>query len=101
VVYEIAAYILCVILNTVLLAVDNALMDHRMMLHRSDPPGCWVPLPPTQDIATGIDALIAQELETLRRAQEQAVAEKKKTSNKWWGGVEQETALLCLASVPS
>ena len=74
---EIAAYILCVILDTVLLAVDNALMDQRMMLHRSDLPGCWVPLPPTQAIATGIHVLVAQELGAMRRAQEQAEADKK------------------------
>jgi hypothetical protein len=41
VVYENTSYILSVIPDTVLLAVDNALTDHRMILHRSDLPGCW------------------------------------------------------------
>ena len=96
-VYEIAAYILCVILDTVLPAVDNALMDHRMMLHRSDLPGCWVPLPPTQAIATGIDALITQELGAMRRAQEQAVADKRKTpkSSGGRGGLGDHAFVSC------
>jgi hypothetical protein len=38
VVYKHTTYVLSVIPDTVLLAVDNALMDHRMMLHRSDLP---------------------------------------------------------------
>jgi hypothetical protein len=46
VVYENATYVLSVIPDTVLLAVDNALMDHRMVLHRSDLPGHCTPLPP-------------------------------------------------------
>jgi hypothetical protein len=74
--------------DTALLAVDNTLMDHRMMLHRSDLPGCWAPPPPTQAIATGIDVFIAEELGAMRRAQDQAVADKKKTPQKQWG-VEQ------------
>jgi hypothetical protein len=85
VVHENTSYILSVIPDTVLLAVDNALMDHRMMLHRSDLPSCWTPLPPTQAIATGSDVLIAEELGAMRRAQEQAVAIRKKTHKKRWG----------------
>ena len=93
VVYENTSYILSVIPDTVLLAVDNALMDHRMMLHRSDLPGRWATTPPTQAIATGSDVLIAEELGAMRRAQEQAVLDKKKTPKKRWG-VEQVSKLL-------
>ena len=49
------AFVPSMINDTVLLAVDNVLMDHRTMLHRSDLPGHWVPLPPTQAIATRSD----------------------------------------------
>ena len=101
VVYENATYVLSVIPDTVLLAVDNALMDHRMMLHRSNLPGRWATTPPTQAIATGSD-LIAEELGAMRRAQEQAVLDKKKTPRKQWGGeVEQVSKLLRLTRVPS
>ena len=50
--------------------------------------------------STGSDVLIAEELGTLRRAQEQAVADKKKTPRKRWG-VEQVSKLLRLTRVPS
>ena len=100
VVYENATYVLSIIPDTVLLAVDNALMDHRMMLHRSDLPGHWATTPPTQAIATGSDVLIAEEVGAMRRAQEQAVLDKKKTPKKWWG-VEQVSKLLRLTRVPS
>jgi hypothetical protein len=86
VVYGNTTYILNIIPDTVLLPVDNALMDHRMMLHRSDLSGHCTLLPPTQAIATGSDVLIAEELGAMRRAQEQAVADKKKTpksSGEW------------------
>jgi hypothetical protein len=43
VVYEHTTYVLSVIPNTVLLAVDNALMNHRIMLHRIDLLGSWAP----------------------------------------------------------
>ena len=39
---------------------------------------------------------IAQELKAIKRAQEEAVVNKKKTPTKWWG-VDQATKLLCLA----
>ena len=70
VVYEHTTNVLSVIPDTVLLDVDNTLMDHRMMLHRSDLPGCWAPLPPTHTIAsaTGSDVIIAKELGAMRRA---------------------------------
>jgi hypothetical protein len=55
VVYEHTINVLIVIPDTVLLDADNTLMDHRMMLHRSDLPGCWAPLPPTQAIDIGSD----------------------------------------------
>ena len=100
VVYENTSYILSVIPDTVLLAVDNALMDHRMMLHKSDLPGRWAPLPPTQAIASVSDVLIAEELGAMRRAQEQAVADRKKTPKKRWG-VEQVSKLLRLTRVLS
>jgi hypothetical protein len=73
---------------------------HRMILHKSDLPGCWATPPPTQAIATGSDVLIAEDLGAMRRAQEQAVADKKKTPKKRWG-VEQVSKLLCLTRVPS
>jgi hypothetical protein len=57
-------------------------------------------LPPTQAIATGSDVLIAEELGAMRRAQEQAVADKKKTPKKWWGG-EQVSKLLRITRVTS
>ena len=97
---ENTSYILSVTPDTVLLAVDNTLMDHRMMLHRTDLPGRWAPLPPTQAIATGSDVLIAEELGAMRRAQEQAVADRKKTPKKRWG-VEQVAKLLRLTRVLS
>ena len=100
VVQENGTYILGTNPDPVLLAVDKVLMDHRMVLHKSDLPGRWATPPPTQAIATGSDVLIAEELGAMRRAQEQAVADKKKTAKKWWG-VEQVTKLLCLTRVPS
>ena len=100
VVYESATYVLSVIPDTVLLAVDKVLMDHRMILHKSNLPSRWETPPPTQAIATGSDVLIAEELGAMRRAQEQAVLDKKKTSKKRWG-VEQVAKLLCRTRVPS
>ena len=79
IVQENGTYILDVNPDPVLQAVDKALMDHRMVLHKSNLPGCWATTPPTQTIATRSDALIAQELGARRRAQEVAVADKKKT----------------------
>ena len=64
--------------DTALLAVEKTLMDHRMMFHKSNLPDCWATLPSTQASATGSDGLIAQELGAMRRAQEEAVADKKK-----------------------
>ena len=46
VVYESATYVLSVIPDTVLLAVDKVLMDHRMILHKSNLPSRWE-TPPT------------------------------------------------------
>ena len=83
-----------------LLAVDKVLMDHRMVLHQSDLPGRWATPPPTQAIATGSDVHIAEELGAMRRAQEQAVADKKKTPRKRWG-MGQVSKFLCLTRVPS
>jgi hypothetical protein len=40
VVHDNTAYALSVQVDTDLLAVDNALMDHSMMTHKSDWPGC-------------------------------------------------------------
>jgi hypothetical protein len=79
----------------VLLAVDNALTDHRMIVHKNDLPGCWGPLPPTQVIATGSDVLIAEELKAMRWAQEQAAADKKKTPNSGGGGAGHESFIPC------
>jgi hypothetical protein len=79
IVQENETYILYVNSDPVLLAVDKALMDHRMVLHKSNLPGCWATTPPTQAIVTRSDALIAQELGARRRAQEVTVADKKKT----------------------
>ena len=100
VVHEGTSYVLSVNPDTALLAVENTLMDHRMMFHKSDLPGCWAPLLSTQAIATGSDVLIAQELGAMKRAQEEAVADKKKTPKKRWG-VEQVTKLLRLTRVPA
>jgi hypothetical protein len=100
VVQDNGTYILGVNPDPVLLAVNKVLMDHRMVLHKSDLPSCWAPLPPTQAIATGSDVLIAEELGAMRRAQEQAVADKKKTPKKRWG-VEQVSKLVRLTRVPS
>ena len=100
VVQENGTYILGTNPDPVLLAVDKVLMDHRMILHKSDLPGCWATTPPTQAIATGSDVLIAEELGAMRRAQEQAVVDKKKTPKKRWG-VEQVAKLLRLTRVPS
>jgi hypothetical protein len=100
VVQENGTYILGTNPDPVLLAVDKALMDHRMVLHKSDLPGRWATPPPTQAIATGSDVLIAEELGAMRRAQEQTVADKKKTPKKRWG-VEQVSKLLRLTRVPS
>jgi hypothetical protein len=100
VVHDGTSYVLGVNPDTALLAVDNTLMDHRMMFHKSDLPGRWAPLPSTQASATGSDVLIAQELGAMRRAQEEAAADKKKTPKKRWG-VEQVTKLLRLTRVPA
>ena len=100
VVHDGTSYVLSVNLDTALIAVDNALMDHRMMFHKSDLPGRWAPLPPTQVIATGSNVLIAQELGAMRRAQEEAMVDKKKTPKKQWG-VKQVTKLLRLTRVLS
>ena len=100
VVQENGTYILGTNPDPVLLAVDKVLMDHRMVLHKSDLPGRWATPPPTQAIATGSDVLIAEELGAMRRAQEQAVLDKKKTPKKRWG-VEQVSKLLRLTRVPS
>ena len=100
VVHDGTSYALGVNPDSALLAVDNALMDHRMMFHKSDISGRWAPQPSTQAIVTGSDALIAQELGTIRRAQEEVVADKKETPKKRWG-VEQVTKLLRLARVLS
>ena len=74
-------HILCpkCIVDTALLAVDNTLMDHRIMFHQSNLPDCWVSLPSTQAIATGSDVCIPQEQGAVKRTQEDAVADKKKT----------------------
>ena len=69
--------------DPVLLNVDEVLMDHRMSLHQADLPARWAPPPPA--VAVGADALIAQELGAMRRAQEEASADKKKTPTKRWG----------------
>ena len=82
VVHEGTSYVLSVNPDTALLAGDNTLMDHKMMFHVSNLPGCWAFLPSTQAIATGSDVLIAQELGALKRAQSDAVADKKKTPKK-------------------
>ena len=94
------SYTLYVNPDTACLAVEKTLMDHRMMFHKSNLPGCWAPLPPTQAIATASDVPIAQEIGTMRMTQEDAVANKKQTPKKRWG-VEQVTKLLCPTRVPS
>ena len=78
-----------------LLAVDNALTDHRMMVHKNDLPGCWAPLPPPQVIATISDVLIAEELRAMRRAQEQSVSDKKKTPKSSGGGAGHKSFVPC------
>jgi hypothetical protein len=70
--------------DPILIAVDNAPMDHRMMFQKRDLPGCWAPLPTTQAISTGSNVLVSQELGAMMRAQEEAVAGKEKTPQKWW-----------------
>ena len=60
VVHDGTSYAIGVNPDTALLAVDNALMDHRMTFYKCDLTGCWAPLPHTQAIAIEIDALIAQ-----------------------------------------
>ena len=85
--------------DPVLLTVDKVLMDHRMVLHKSDLTGYCTTTPPTQAIATGSELLIAEELGAIRRAQEKAVADKEKTPKNRWG-VEQVTKLLRLTRVP-
>ena len=91
-VHDGTSYVLSVNPDTVLLAVDNTLRDHRMMSPKSNLPGCWVSLPSRQAIATGNDVCIAQELGAIKRAQEEVVADKKKTPKKQWG-VKQVTKL--------
>ena len=98
--HEGTSYFLSVNPDRALLAADNTLLDHRMMFHKSDPLGHWAPLPSTQPSATGSDVLIAQELGAMRRAQEEAVADKKKIPKKQWG-VEQVTKLLRQTRVSS
>ena len=44
--------------DTALLPVDKALMDHRMIFHKSNLPSCWTPLLATQINATGSDMLL-------------------------------------------
>ena len=100
VVHDGTFYVLSVNPDIVCLAVDNTFMDHWMMFHKSDLPDRWAPIPPTQAIATGSDVLIAQELGAMRRTQEDAVADKKKTPKKRWG-VEQLTKLMRLTRVSS
>ena len=100
VVYDGTSYVLSVNPDTALLSVDNTLMDHKMMFHKSNLPGCWTPLLSTQTSASESDVLVAQKLGTMRRAQEEAVADKKKTPKKRWG-VEQVTKLLRLTRVSS
>ena len=94
------AYLYGVNAGLVLSSVDDALTDHRMMLHKSNVPGCRATPPPTQASATGSDVLFAGELGAMSRAQEEAVADKKKTPKMQWG-VEQVTKLFCLTRVPS
>ena len=53
-------------------------MDYRVMFHKCNLPDCWVFLPPAQAIATESDALMAQKIEAMRKAHEEAVANKKK-----------------------
>ena len=89
--HEGTSYVLSVNPDTVLLAVDNTLRDHRMMSPKSNLPGCWASLPSRQAIATGNDVCIAQE---------EVVADKKKTPKKQWG-VKQVTKLLHLTRVSS
>ena len=83
-VHDGTSYVPSVNLDTALLAVDNTLMDHRMMFHKSNLLDHWAPLPSTQASATGSgsDVCIAQELGAMRRTQEDAVADKKKTPKK-------------------
>ena len=88
VVQENETYILGANPDPFLLAVDKVLMDHRMILHKSNLPGCWATPPPTQAIAntTGSDVLIAEELGDMRRAHEEVLADKKrppKSSGGW------------------
>jgi hypothetical protein len=67
-------------------------------LHKNVLPSHWAT--PAQTITTGNEVLIAQELGAMRMAQEQAVADKKKTPKNQWG-VEQVTKLLHHTRVPS
>ena len=99
VVHDGTSYVLSVNPDTALLAVDKGIMDHRMMFHKSDLPGCWATPPPTQDIATGSDVLIAQELGAMRRAKDKGVADRKTPKKRW--GVDQISKLLHLARIPS
>jgi hypothetical protein len=69
VVQENGTYILGTNPDPVLLAVDKVLMDHMMVLHKSNLLGCCTTPPSTQAITTESDVLIAQELGAMRRAQ--------------------------------
>ena len=96
------SYVLGVNPDIARLAVDTGHLDHRMMFHKSNQPGCWAPLLSKQVSATGSDVLIAQELVAMKRTQEDAVAGKKKTPQKTvGGGGEQVTKLSRLTRVPS
>ena len=52
IVYDNAAYVLGVNPDTMPLAVESPPMEHWMILHKSDLPGCWAPPPSTQAIDT-------------------------------------------------
>ena len=93
-------YILGTNSDPFLLAVEKVLMDHRMVIHNNNLPGCWVTPPSTQIIATGSDVLIDQELGSMRRAQEVAVADKK-TPKMWWGGGWSRSLSFCVSLVSS
>ena len=56
-----------------------------MKLDKSDLEAYWVPLPPTQAIATSRNALITDKLQVVRRTQDKAVSDRAQTSKTWWG----------------
>jgi hypothetical protein len=53
IVHNDAAYVLGVNPDTMPLAVESALLEHWMMLHKIDIPGCWAPPPFTHAIDNG------------------------------------------------